>query len=191
MTSHASIPEAPPTPLPGDARFFGEANIRPAVSADCGKLTDLATAAYERYLKRMDKKPAPMTEDYAKLVAKGHVFVLEIRSALQGIEKPGAEPQAPSSVSATIAGFIVLLPEKDALLLDNVAVDPAAQGRGYGKKLIAFAEKYAREAGFCRIFLYTNEIMTENLRLYPSLGYTQTHRARDGGFNRVFFSKPL
>ena len=148
-------------------------NIRPAVSADCCRITALATAAYARYLERMNKKPAPMVENYAKCIAEGCVFVLEV----------------PSSVSPTIAGFIVLLPGKDVLLLDNVAVDPAAQGRGYGKMLMAFAEKHAREAGFRRISLYTNEAMTENLQLYPRLGYTETHRALEEGFKRVFFSK--
>jgi ribosomal protein S18 acetylase RimI-like enzyme len=165
--------------------------IRPAVSSDCDRLTDLATVAYERYLKRMDKKPAPMTEDYAKRVTEGCVFALEIRSARPGVEKSDLEPQVSSSASPTIAGFIVLLPEKDALLLDNVAVDPAVQGRGYGKMLMAFAEEHARKAGFRRIILYTNEVMTENLQLYPRLGYMETHRAREGGFNRVFFSKIL
>jgi GNAT superfamily N-acetyltransferase len=85
-------------------------------------------------------------------------------------------------------GLIVLLPQKDALLLDNVAIDPSVQGRGYGKKLIAFAEEHARKMGFRRIILYTNEVMTENLQLYFRLGYTETHRAEEGGFNRVFFS---
>jgi hypothetical protein len=31
--------------------------------------------------------------------------------------------------------------------------------------------------------------MTENLACYPRRGYTQTHRAVEDGFNRVFFRK--
>lgn len=162
--------------------------IRPAVSLDCDRLTELATMAYERYLERMDKKPAPMTEDYAKRVTEGCVFVLEVES---GGEKSDSDSLNPSSVSPIVVGFIVLFPEKDAMLLDNVAVDPAAQGQGHGKKLLSFAEEYALAAGFHRIILYTNEVMTENMQFYPRLGYTETHRAREGGFNRVFFSKKL
>jgi hypothetical protein len=31
--------------------------------------------------------------------------------------------------------------------------------------------------------------MTENLTYYPRHGYTETHRAEQDGFRRVFFSK--
>jgi hypothetical protein len=41
------------------------------------------------------------------------------------------------------------------------------------------------------IRLYTNEAMTENLAYYPRRGYTETHRAAEDGFNRVFFRKPV
>ena len=158
-----------------------ETLIRPAVPADRDRVANVANAAYALYLERMDKKPAPMTENYAERIAEGSVFVLETKPDWADTERK--EP--------SIEGFIVLLPEKDALLLDNVAVTPAAQGRGYGKMLIAFAERRAREAGFRRISLYTNEVMTENLRLYPHLGYAETHRAEAKGFNRIFFSKEL
>ena len=153
-----------------------EAFIRPAAPADCDKIADLANKAYSIYLERMDKKPAPMTENYAARIAEGFVFVLEIQLS----------PALPALV-----GFIMLVPDKDALLLRVVTVDPAMQGQGYGKMLIAFAEKRACELGLHRISLFTNEVMTENLRLYPRLGYTETHRASENGFNRVYFSKAL
>lgn len=33
--------------------------------------------------------------------------------------------------------------------------------------------------------------MTENLTLYPHLGYRKTHRVTEKGMNGVYFSKPL
>ncbi|MDR2819241.1 MAG: GNAT family N-acetyltransferase [Desulfovibrio sp.] len=191
MTACCSIPETPSESLTGNARFFGETIIRPAVSADCHRITNLATVAYGRYLERMDKKPAPMIEDYAGRIAEGLIFVLEIQSSCPDGEKRDLESQALFSTSPAIAGFIMLSPGKDAMLLNNLAVHPAVQGQGYGKKLMAFAEGMACKAGFCRISLYTNEVMTENLRFYHRLGYTETHRATEEGFNRVFFSKNL
>jgi ribosomal protein S18 acetylase RimI-like enzyme len=86
---------------------------------------------------------------------------------------------------------LVLEPEEDALLLDNVAVAPAAQGRGIGRKLIALAERRARELGLPKVRLYTNAKMTENLRMYPALGYVEVGRGGEGGFHRVFFEKPV
>jgi GNAT superfamily N-acetyltransferase len=49
------------------------------------------------------------------------------------------------------------------LLLDNVAVLPAAQGRGIGARLLALADEQARSLGLGEIRLYTNEAITENL----------------------------
>lgn len=182
----------PPNAYNNTPVCFAEARIRPAVPDDCARLTDLASAAYGLYLDRMEKKPAPMLENYAERIAKGHVFVLEIQPVQPNDKKDDPEAQASFSPSpAGIVGFIVLLPGNDALLLDNLAVDPAMQRRGYGKMLLAFAEETARKTGFLRISLYTNEVMTENLKLYPRLGYTQTRRAVEKGYNRVFFSKTL
>ena len=39
--------------------------------------------------------------------------------------------------------------------------------------------------------LYTNQLMTENLALYPALGYTETGRRAEDGFARVYFSKRI
>jgi len=33
--------------------------------------------------------------------------------------------------------------------------------------------------------------MTANLAYYPRHGYTETHRAQEDGFRRVFFAKKL
>jgi ribosomal protein S18 acetylase RimI-like enzyme len=85
----------------------------------------------------------------------------------------------------------VLIPEPTTMLLDNVAVSPRAQGRGFGVKLIAFAEARARAAGFAAIRLYTQDVMVENLALYARLGFVETHRAKELGLNRIYMSKAL
>jgi GNAT superfamily N-acetyltransferase len=66
-----------------------------------------------------------------------------------------------------------------------------AQGRGYGRLLLDFAEQESRRQGFGAIRLYTNSLMTENLRLYPRRGYVETHRGREKGFSRVYMTKQL
>lgn len=89
-----------------------------------------------------------------------------------------------------MAGFAILIARPGYLQLDNVAVLPAAQGRGIGALLLALAEDHARGLGLSEIRLYTNEAMTENLA-YTRHGYTETHRAEQDGFHRVFFRKPI
>lgn len=56
---------------------------------------------------------------------------------------------------------------------------------------MAHCEAAARQAGLAAVDLYTNEMMAENLAIYPRLGYAETGRRREDGFNRVFFSKSL
>jgi ribosomal protein S18 acetylase RimI-like enzyme len=87
--------------------------------------------------------------------------------------------------------LFILIPQPGYLSLENVAVLPAAQGRGIGARLMALAEEQALRLGLSEIRLYTNETMTENLAYYPRHGYTETHRAEQDGFRRVFFRKRL
>ncbi len=112
-----------------------------------------------------------MDHDYARKVRQGYAFVAEDRGELVGV--------------------IVLIPEPDHLLVENVAVDPGRQSEGIGRVLLAFAEASAREAGLSTLRLYTNAAMTENLAFYPRLGYERIGSRTDNGFERVFFSKRL
>jgi ribosomal protein S18 acetylase RimI-like enzyme len=87
-------------------------------------------------------------------------------------------------------GLIVAVVADDRLLIDNVAVEPAHQGQGVGRALLAHAEQIAARRGLSELRLYTNAAMLENLALYPRLGYREVERRRDEGFDRVFFTKP-
>jgi N-acetylglutamate synthase-like GNAT family acetyltransferase len=145
--------------------------IREAVAGDVPAIEALVRDAYAMYVPRIGREPAPVTADHAGLVAAGRTSVVEA----------GGE----------IAGVIVLIPGGDHLLVENVAVAPAMQGRGLGRELMAFAEQRAAELGMAELRLYTNQLMTENLALYPALGYTETGRRAEDGFARVYFSKRI
>jgi ribosomal protein S18 acetylase RimI-like enzyme len=145
--------------------------IRRAGPEDVAALRHIAAGAYAPYVARIGRPPAPMTADYARAVRERQAWAAE--------------------QDGEIAGFVILAEKPGYLLLENVAVDPTAQGRGIGGRLLALAEDYARQRGLGEIRLYTNEAMTENLSYYPRHGYSETHRAEQGGFRRVFFRKPV
>lgn len=42
---------------------------RPATASDVAAIESVIHRAYEKYVERMDRKPAPMTADYVRLVA--------------------------------------------------------------------------------------------------------------------------
>jgi ribosomal protein S18 acetylase RimI-like enzyme len=146
-------------------------SVRNATPPDVDDVRSIAAAAYEPYVARIGRPPAPMTADYAAAVARGEVW-LAVRDG-------------------GVIGFLVLVTRPDHLLLENVAVHPAAQGGGVGARLLALAEEQAALSGLTEIRLYTNAAMTENLAYYQRHGYRQTHRGREDGFDRVYFSKRL
>jgi ribosomal protein S18 acetylase RimI-like enzyme len=112
-----------------------------------------------------------MLDDYGQLIRDGRVHVIQHDGIVQGI--------------------LVLIPQEDAMLLDNVAVSPSAQGLGLGRKMLKLAEAAAVDAGYRLIRLYTNEAMTENIELYTRIGYSETHRAEEKGLRRVYMTKPV
>ena len=148
-----------------------EPSIRAATAADVAVVAGIVEHAYRHYIPRMGKPPGPMLDDYEARVREGVVWVIEQASA--------------------IAGIIVLLPGPDYLLLDNIAVAPARQGLGIGKRLLAFAEAEALRRGYPEIRLYTHQTMIENQRLYAAIGYEETGRGTEAGYERVFMRKRL
>ena len=88
-------------------------------------------------------------------------------------------------------GVLVMRPKEDHLFVETVAVRTGWQGEGLGRMLMEFAEEVARDRGLHEIRLYTNEKMTENLHFYRSLGYEETGRGLDEGYQRVFMKKVL
>ncbi|WP_419757673.1 GNAT family N-acetyltransferase [Acidisoma sp.] len=144
---------------------------RLATLRDRQAVEDIVRTAYSGYVARIGREPGPMLDDYGALIEERRVTVLEHDGVVQAI--------------------LVLIPQADGLLLDNVAVAPAAQGLGSGRRLLQFAEEVAVASGFRTISLYTNEAMTENIALYARLGYVETHRAEEKGFRRVYMAKQL
>lgn len=112
----------------------------------------------------------PMDDDYAARCAAGQAWLLEDRGG-------------------ALIGAVVIEDGGDHLWLDNVAVEPARQGEGIGRTLLAFVEAEARRRGYAEVRLLTNERMARNIALYARLGYVETERREEDGFRRVFMAK--
>jgi len=145
--------------------------IRRAQLEDAAAITACVAAAYSHYIARIGKPPAPMLDDYAESIHRHKVFVL--------------------TEAESIIGVLVLVEKEQSLLLDNVAVHPDYQGRGFGRKLIELAEAEALRLGFSNITLYTNLEMTQNIELYKKLGFVETERKQEQGYERVYMQKFL
>ena len=151
--------------------MIDEPRIRAATAADVPAISNIVHQAYKNYIARIGKPPGPMLDDYAARVSEDAVWVLQDGPA--------------------IAGILVLLSAPEYLLLDNIAIAPERQGRGLGRRLLAFAESEALRRGYREIRLYTHQTMIENQRLYASIGYEERGRGSEAGYDRVFMRKPL
>jgi GNAT superfamily N-acetyltransferase len=79
-----------------------------------------------------------------------------------------------------LPGLIETILEVDHLLIENVAVSPAFQGRGLGRRLIARAEQLAASQGQTELRLYTNKMFTEMCNSTAGLATEWTGRRRLG-----------
>jgi ribosomal protein S18 acetylase RimI-like enzyme len=130
---------------------------------------EVIQAAYAKYLTRMPKPPAPLLREYTGPIEAGAVWV----------------------TGQPITGLISLTPTGDSLLIENIAVHPAAQGTGLGRKLMRFAEQRAARRNLGRLTLYTHEVMTESQAVYAHLGYREVDRRTEDGYRRIYMQKVL
>ena len=83
-----------------------------------------------------------------------------------------------------IAGCAFLAEKDDHFYLGKLAVAPAHQGRGIGRRLLSTAEHQARRAGKGIIELQTRVELTDNQRLFARLGFVETARTAHEGYDR-------
>lgn len=145
--------------------------IRLAAPVDEPAVRACAKAAYAPYIPLIGKEPAPMVADFAAQIVASQVHVAQ--------------------EAGRFMGFVTFFPEDEHMFLEAVAVTPAAKGRGIGGRLIGYCEGQARRLGLASVRLYTNEMMSANLSFYPHLGYVETARRHEDGYDRVYYEKTL
>jgi GNAT superfamily N-acetyltransferase len=143
--------------------------FRPATREDVDAIRHLVRAAYARWVPLIGREPMPMRVDYAVAIAE-HDFDLLCDGD-------------------TIVGLIETQHRPDHLWIENVAVRPENQGKGFGRKLLAWAEKRAAIAGTGEIRLLTNEAFAANVALYRKVGYRIDRTEPFMGGTTVYMSK--
>ena len=144
--------------------------IRVATISDAEAVAALTKAAYAKWVPVIGREPLPMKADHAAFIRDHRVDLLFAGSDL--------------------VALLETIQHENDILIENVAVDPRFQKRGYGRKMLAYAEQLAAQAGVGIVRLYTNSLFEENLRLYASLGYEiEREEARNGGVAIYLFKR--
>jgi ribosomal protein S18 acetylase RimI-like enzyme len=97
--------------------------LRRATIDDLAAVAALQQAAYAKNRAILGVEPLPLIADYRDVFSKYEVWLAEENG---------------------LAGVLILEPRADDMLIWSVATAPAAQGRGVGGRLLAFAETHAR-----------------------------------------------
>jgi GNAT superfamily N-acetyltransferase len=149
----------------------GREKLVRATLDDAPAVRDLVRSSYAKWIPVIGREPKPMGADYEHAVAHHLVDLLYT----------GGE----------LAGLIEMITEPGCLLIENVAVSPAFQGRGYGRLLLTHAEALAGSLGLHKLRLYTNKMFAENVQLYLKLGYAIDREEPFRGGVAVYMSKPI
>jgi len=125
--------------------------LRHGAPQDAAAIAALTHAAYRGWAELLGRPPLPMQVDYAEALTRHRFDLLFIDDRLTALVETTMRPMD--------------------LLIVNLAVDPGAQGRGHGRRLLALAEDLAVRAGRREVRLYTNARFGPALHLYASHGY--------------------
>lgn len=133
--------------------------MRRAEAKNADSVRALTRAAYAKWVPMIGREPKPMTADYTHAVSQHLIDLYEEQGVL--------------------VALVEMIPQPGYLLIENLAVDPAHQGKGLGAWLLAHAENTARQLALPEVQLYTNEAFETNITFYAAKGYA------------VFLSTPI
>jgi ribosomal protein S18 acetylase RimI-like enzyme len=142
-----------------------------ALEGDAAAIWKLTREAYAKWVPVIGREPKPMTADYTEAVKKHRFDFLYVNGEL--------------------AALIETIRCSDHLLIENIAVSPSFQGKGYGRMLMTHAEKLAASSNFEQVKLYTNKLFVENVQLYIRLGYRVDREEEVKGGMVVHMSKQV
>ena len=149
---------------------MSELTFRRANENDAETVRALTHAAYAKWVAVIGRRPKPMNVDYEHAV-RAHQIDL-------------------AYLDGELAGVIEIIPAADHLLLENLAVTPAHQRKGLGRRMMARVEALARARGLTLVRLYTNKAFASNLAFYQKLGYAiEREEPIKGGGTLVYFAK--
>jgi ribosomal protein S18 acetylase RimI-like enzyme len=141
--------------------------LRPATPADAPPLAATIAAAFAQYR--------------GKLVPESGAF----RETAEGIAAELAKGAGAivAERNGKMLGCVMTKVMEGDLYFGRLSVVPGARGLGLARRLVAAVEADARARGLAGVRLGVRVVLTENQRLFASLGYVETGREAHPGFD--------
>jgi len=152
--------------------------LRAATAVDAPAIAATIAAAFEEYRGKLEPESGAFGE-----TAEGIAGELARDSGAIVAERNGQ----------MVACVMVKLLEDD-LYFGRLSVLPAARGQGIARRLVEAVEDEARRRELSGVRLGVRIVLTENQRLFTSLGYVETGREAHEGFDHptsINMRKPL
>lgn len=149
--------------------------LRASRAEEIARIREIAQAAYAHYVERMGQRPGPMDTDYEAEHHKGHLYSVLVDGELCGYLGLGdQDPTRPEDLE-----------------VDNIALLPGLQRLGLFGALVRVSDWIAWISGRTRLHVYTHVKMTENIKLYRSIGFEDIGEVEEHGFRRLYMAKPV
>jgi ribosomal protein S18 acetylase RimI-like enzyme len=116
--------------------------------------------------------------------------VIDPPSSVHGLTPETLRAKAQSEIGflaltdEAIVGCAFIAEKAGHFYLGKLAVLPACQGRGVGRRLLEAAERHAIQAGKPLMELQTRVELIANQRTFRTLGFVETGRTAHQGFDR-------
>lgn len=146
-------------------------SFRAATHHDAATVREVVRAAYAKWVPVIGREPLPMKADYEAAVRDHEIDLI--------------------CSDAGVVGLIEIMLREDHLWIENVAVRPEEQGKGFGRQLLAHAHAKAVDAGRAELRLLTNAAFASNVALYKSAGYVVTAEEPFMGGTTIHMRKAL
>lgn len=145
--------------------------FRPAKPVEKDTIRDVVRAAYAKWIPVIGREPMPMNADYEKAISDHDIDLLVVGSK--------------------VVGVIEYILRDDHLWIENIAIEPDEQGKGFGRRILEHAERTAGKSGLKEIRLLTNAAFETNVALYSRAGYVMVASEPFKGGTTVYFTKRL
>ena len=106
------------------------------------------------------------------------------------LDDPAAAQAWIAEVDGEPAGCVFCVPKESGVAqLRLLLVEPRARGMGIGERLVDECMRFARDAGYRRLVLWTNDVLVSARRLYQRAGFRLAEETPFHGFGHDLVSQ--